>query len=237
MFIAGVMQRSSDVGDWKSFFRRELAEWGVVLGEDGVFSYNGSNLGTYEFLSAEEARRRFAPAEWLEASSGCPFVGRALGFFAWQFWFTDGLDWFSAIQGEENRSISIPALKEGRGIIARVDDERFASSFRHSVHLKRLSLGEAVGKYSLDDGAELLSRDEPEYVQAVQDEVSRVLRADGWDELIIFWRSTHHNPLQWFSSGDDVPMPSDEEAEALMVELWLYDFAVLDSGMFQGVHF
>lgn len=234
MFIAGVTRREGDgEGAWEGLFRQRLAEWGVGLGEDGVFSYNSSGLGSYEFIPMGRARQIFAGAPWLDAHCGCPFVGPALGFFAWQFWITGELDWWSEFHGEDNKSISIPILKEGRGVIAHAPSGRFGQA----VHLRRLSLSWAIGKYALDDGAELLARDEPGYVRWVCDEVSRCLRHVGQDEGLVGWHPTHHNPLQWADEEAEVRALSEEEASRLRVDLWLYDFALLESEMFRGVHF
>jgi hypothetical protein len=92
-----------------------------------------------------------------------------------------------------------------------------------------------LGKFSIEDGDVLLSREDPAYIRHVIDEVKKALEREGYaGELGTL--STSHNPFRYWQEqdgrfyifGPHGSRPSQRELEAFLgrheFEIWVFDF-------------
>lgn len=236
MFVAGIMAEGAP--DPLTHLNARLKDWGFSLGPGGmVLGKDGVERDIrYELLEPAA----FADRPWHATSHPCPFVGPLAAYLRWE-----PEPW---LDREDFRELALALLREGQGVIARLDDDRAAQA----VVLRRFDLDSAFGKYGIEDGDALLTRDDGPYQDYVLAEVMRVLAGAG---LVahLSWPSTCHNPLRlsafqpngserlypalWRQQGDDLSLVDPDSALSnLSVELWTYDFQVLDDEDFWALY-
>lgn len=214
MLVASLTQRPEPIADPRAFLRREFADWGFDLRDNGALDTTGFLAGGWEWLTIEETRERFAGSPWLDVHSACPWVGPTLGYVLVEYLYGDPEDWTDVLW---------PLIKEGRGVVA----STVTGEFHTAVTRQRRPLYHVLGKYGLDDGAMLLERDWGPYQEGVAVELRRAVTAAGWVGHPPFgWMSTCHNSWRW----NDPHLGSGAEREVIErlgdveVDLWLYDF-------------
>jgi hypothetical protein len=226
---------------WTSALTHALDDWGVVLGERGVLSgkrwlrdeHGGmihpeqvtlDELGTYRLLGPGEV---VLPSELPPLE--CPFVVAPLGYLALK------VGWSAS--REEVDGLITAVVKESMGrVLGRERDTR--KIFDVPCTAKK-TFPLLLGKYSIDDGDVLLSREETTYVRHVIAEVRRALARDGYTaDLGTF--PTCHNPFRyWGEEGGrfaivaaDGSRPSQARLEAYLgrneFEIWVFDFDQVD---------
>lgn len=139
----------------------------------------------------------------------------------------------------EHRELRLGLLREGRGVIARLDDDRALAA----VARRRFDLGWQLGKDGFEDGDCLLTRDDcTPYAADVVDRVDAAIRAAGFD-VETSWSPTCHNPLrvqdeQLVRDGPLLPRAWRDGVRVdpgalrgVEVEIWAYDFAALDDDL------
>lgn len=236
MFVAGIMAEGAP--DPLTYLNARLKDWGFSLGSGGqVLGSDGAERDIrYELLEPAA----FADRPWHATSHPCPFVGPLAAYLRWE-----PESW---LNHDDFRELALALLREGLGVTARLEDDRAAQA----VALRRFDLDSAFGKYGIHDGDALLTHDEGPYQDYVLAEVMRVLAEAG---LVahLSWASTCHNPLRlsavqpagskrlypalWRRQGDALSLVNPDSALGdLSVELWTYDFKVLDDADFWALY-
>lgn len=223
MFAFGIM--AAPVDDLRTWVSDRLAPYGYALGDGGEVIERGREFNGLRYrVDGPEA---YAARPWHVARSRCPFVGPLAGYVTIEpVWETVA----------EHRELRLGLLREGRGVIARLDDDRALAA----VALRRFDVGAGLGKYGFEDGDCLLTRDEDTpYADDVLDRVHAAARAAGFDAMA-GWMSTCHNPVRAHAievlpggplhrtawrAGERV---DPDELRGVEVEIWAYDFAALD---------
>jgi hypothetical protein len=193
-WLAGFRAFESEITGF-SDFAREMGEWGITFDQRGDLLFRGRLLGRWAF-SEDDA---------LLPRPTCPLVGPRLGAIA--------LEVYDFTEAENRRELFCGLLKVGRDGMAHRPTGRAWSA----VTLQRRTLW--WEKVSLDDGAELLTRNEGEYAVWTV-ETARAACDRAGVAIHPFWLPTCHNTLRTY----------DEEVRGdVPVDLWLFDFAVLDA--------
>ena len=181
---------------------REMRNWGIELRADGVLLFGGDEIGVWE-------PRRLDDPLLVGDDSPCPLVGPRIGALA-----LDVNGWAS--DANARHELFCGLMKEGRDVIAHRPSRQHWQAIRLQARSARLS----CEKYSLDDGAELVTRGEGDYVAWMIDAVRTACAAAG-ARPDLYWASTHHNCLRVM----DEPPP--DSIPDVQVSLWLYDFEIL----------
>jgi hypothetical protein len=211
-----------DLGAWVS---DQLAPYGYALGHGGEVIERGREFNGLRYrVDGPDA---YAARPWHVPRSRCPFVGPLAGYVTIEpVWETLA----------EHQELRLGLLREGRGVIARLDDDRALAA----VALRSFDLGSALGKSGFDDGDCMLTRDDDTpYAADVLARVHAAARAAGFDAMA-GWMSTCHNPVRADAIAvlaDGPPHRTAGRAGALVdrdtlsgvaVEIWAYDFDALD---------
>lgn len=226
MFAFAIM--AAPVDDLRTWVTAALAPYGYALGDAGeVIERRHGTSGLRYRVDGPDA---YAARPWHVARSPCPFVGPLAGYVTIEpVWETFA----------DHRELKLGFLREGRGVLARLDDDRALAA----VALRRFDLGWQLGKYGFEDGDCLLTRDgDTPYATDVVDRVDAAIRAAGFD-VETSWSPTCHNPLRvrdeqlvrdwpllpqvWRDGARVDPSALD----GVEVEIWAYDFAALDDGI------
>jgi hypothetical protein len=235
---------------WTAAFKCALDDWSFVLGDAGVLSLKrarrdergGDVKGAGFDFEPIGSYRFFAPGELVLPPElpplECPLLPAPHGYAAFK------LDW-AASEGQVEELVR-GLIKEGMGRIlaterdwkhARGDGPAALPSPAELIDVsctakKKFPL--LLGKYSIEDGDVLLSREAPEYVSYVIDEVKAALAREGYQgELGI--TSTCHNPFRYWQEGERFDIfgpngsrPSQRKLEWLLAghdfEIWVLDF-------------
>lgn len=234
--------------DWHAGFSAALLRWGVRLGDDGQLwreLYGGPlAAGTYRLLEPVEAREELAGAPWLGMEPCCPLVGPVVGFLAW----TPFAGWDPPEAGGSGLAgLAIPILRESRGLLARLADDRIAQPVREVA----FDLAGLASRWGFDDGERFLTREDGDYARCACRAAEEALRAAGLSGYVQ-WVQTSHNPLRlgwvelpsrlraflglaprlvpalWRKRDDRLVLVRNAERElsGMSVRLWAYDFAV-----------
>lgn len=233
--IASALMSPEPVSDLESHVRERLRPWSLALDEEFGHVLDGDSFSNirYELVGPEELEDR----PWHVAEHACPFAGELVGYVLWSY--------PDSVYSFEIETFALALLKEGRGVTARLDDDRFFEA----VKLRRLDLLSIVGKYGFDDGADLLTREEGPYSRYVLEEVHAAIAAAGCSAAHLSWADTCHNPLRWSSflpEGSERSSPAlwgpdgrlcdpYEALKGRQVELWAYDPAPLRDARFWGL--
>jgi hypothetical protein len=220
-WLAGIRAFEDEIVDGDDYFaawKAGMAGWGVELADDGELRRNGREVGRWE--PASDTRPL--------GDTACPFVGRRLGAIAFEVY-----DW--ATDEGDRHELFCGLFKEGRDAIWHVPTEQRWSA----IHLVRRQLAHCIEKYSLDDGAELLTRRDGAYAAWCREAFAAPLIEAGYG-VHMSWSATSHNCLRLsavqFSDGRFVPaVLRDGEAvddldrvlASMSTELWLFDFRAL----------
>lgn len=238
---------------WPTAFTRALDDWSFVLGDAGALSQKrarrderGSMIKGAGFdFEPIGSYRLFAPGEVALPPElpplACPLLPAPHGYAAFK------LDW-AADKGQVEELVR-GLIKEGAGrIIAterawkyaqgRGDGPSTPPSPAEIIDVpctakKAFSL--LLGKYSIEDGDVLLSREEPEYVSYVIDEVKAALAREGYQGELGA-TPTCHNPFRYWQEGErfyifglDGSRPSQRKLEWALAgrdfEIWVLDFS------------
>ncbi|MBL8620497.1 MAG: hypothetical protein JNK64_04310 [Myxococcales bacterium] len=223
MFAFAIM--AAPVDDLRAWVSDKLAPYGYALGDGGEVIERGREFNGLRYRV--DGPDVHAARPWHVARSRCPFVGPLAGYV------TIEPVWETLV---EHRELRLGLLREGRGVIARLDDDRALAA----VALRRFDVRWQLGKYGFEDGDCLLTRDgDMPYAADVGDRVDAAIRAAGFD-VETTWTPTCHNPLrvrdeQLVHDGPLLPLVWRDgvrvEVAALHgveVEIWAYDFDVLD---------
>jgi len=236
-WIAGIRAFEDEIPADETFvapWREALEGWGIELRDDGRLfrrlRERETELGTWTLLTGADA----GAADLARCDVGCPFVGPRVGALAFDvFAWSDEMDRHELFCG---------LLKEGRdGFAHRPSGRCWPALGRQSLGLDR-----CTGKWSFDDGAELITRNEGAYAQWICDTFTAPLAAAGY-LVHLSWMSTSHNPLRLshYQTRDDrwyaallhatpeglQPVGDDRTVDRLLAgfsaDFWLYDFTGL----------
>jgi hypothetical protein len=231
---------STEGEHWTKALALAIEEWCYVLGPEGVLqekSYDRDERGTLidrnRFkLTQMGSYRFFAPGEVVVPDRfvplACPFVGPLQGFVAIKF------DWNAWKDTVSNVVIALIKESVGRVFAVGPDAVHGEEQVFEVVCTKIGSFSLMLGKYSIDDGDVLLSRDEDTYVRYVIDAVKKALEREGYEgELGV--TSTCHNPFRYWLAedrfyifGPNGSRPSQEELEDWLYdhsfEIWVFNF-------------
>jgi len=222
------------IGTWK----RRIHDWGFELWDDGQIVERHRNPGDVigQYLVVPAADGDPAQAALDDGDVGCPFVGPRLAYAAFEV---------SPLSDAPDRHELFCALvKEGRDAIVHRPSRRRWSAVRRAQQ----PLDRCTGKWSFDDGAELLTREEGPYARAMCRAFTAACETAGYDAFV-GWMSTCHNPMRFSLYWDAAtqkhhpalllltwkegnPYLSDREVDNLLsgltMDVWLYDFTVLN---------
>jgi hypothetical protein len=149
--------------DWRSWFASELEDEGEVL--DSIGQLGGRRpTGRYRFAEVEEAVAAFPGADWLQESR-CPFVGRVLGFFSWDWWGNS----------QAHRSFVVPVLHAGRGCMGRTNK---TGVFDFIVE-EDFALAEAAHRSGGFHDGDFFWRNDPLYAAYVRGTINNAVEALG----------------------------------------------------------
>ena len=225
----------ADAGDDLRGWLEAQLRWyghGYRLGDDGDLLH-GKDPAPTGIGWALEPAGAYADRPWHVAGSPCPYVAPLAGYLRleprWR-------------EPAEDFELRLACVREGRGVIARLDDDQA----RTSVARQPRALRNVGSKFGFDDGAELLTRDEGPYASSVLEEARAAAAAAGYG-IEAGWMATSHNPcrLSWVErAGVEGMVPAvwelasgrlvdpDQAFAGQELALWLYDFAVLDDDAF-----
>ncbi|MGI5864154.1 MAG: hypothetical protein ACOX6T_19160 [Myxococcales bacterium] len=245
---------SIDEKDWRGSFRSALGGRGLRLGEDGQIwrELHGGPLsvGSYRLLDPDEASAAFPGAPWLKMEPCCPFVGRLAGFLTW----TPFVVWEPPRAGVAGLSeIVVAILKEARGLIARVADDRIA----HPIREASFDLSDLTNRWGFGDGELFLAREEGDYSSYACKTVEAALKAEGLSGHVQWVGTSHNNlrlgwvevpsrlrsrlglapklvPALWRTRGDRLVLVRNakQELTGKSMKLWAFDFSVADDRAF-----
>ena len=178
----------------KSFdahLRAELSACGIRLeqttGADCLLVHGDLTIGRACLLTPDQARARFGKAPFLDWTSPCPFVGKAVGYLVW--------DHFISQDPPRQRGAFTDLIKgvlaAGQSFIARLDTGDIAEL---AVE-RRLPLSDLTNRWGFDDGERLLTRGESPYARAACRTAEEALAALGL-KAEVEWVPTSHNPLR-----------------------------------------
>lgn len=233
--LATAIMTREPVADLRAHLNERLRPWRLRLDEDEgswLVYQDDVMLGIHYEIVPPEA---FADRPWRRPQHPCPFVGSLAGYVRWDYRFE-----YSPV--EEIREFALALLREGRGVTARLEDDRAFEA----VRLHTFDLPSALGKWGIHDGDALLTRDEGPYSEYVLDAVYRAIAGAGCQYAHVSWMSTCHNPLRISSfqpAGSDRLYPAlwgpdgeladpDQALSGARVDLWTYDFEPLDDADF-----
>jgi hypothetical protein len=244
----------SDGRPWTDAFKEALDDWCVALDDAGVVSMKSwerdergtiidrdefklEPLGTYLFIGPGA----IALPPGLPALE-CPFLLAPYGYVAVKVdWMAteDSVDQLITGLVKESMGRLLATERDWKHTRARGADGQ--SSAPHSLQVidvpctakKRFSL--LLGKFSIEDGDVLLSREDPAYIRYVIDEVKKALTREGYTGEL-GTTSTCHNPFRYWQEqdgrfyifGPHGLRPSQRELEAFLgrheFEIWVFDF-------------
>ena len=161
-FIAAIADDRIGTAGYRDWVRRQLAEGGFTLEDNGDLMCGDGLVGFYQFLDREEGRRLLPEDARPLVEKPGPYNGRGRLF---------QLD---ACGGSANRrgAPSPAIISISRSIIARTDNGRHMET----VRLIEFPLSSLVGNHGFDDGDALISRDD-DYLRYVQREAEAALAA------------------------------------------------------------
>jgi hypothetical protein len=219
-WLAGIRAFEDEIAGDQFFtaWRDAMAGWGVDLVDGGELRRGGAEIGRWEPASETASL----------GESGCPFVGPRLGAIGFEVY-----DW--GADANDRHELFCGLFKEGRDAVWHAPSQRRWSA----VHLERRALADCVHKWSLDDGAELLTRVDADYAAATRAAFAApLIEAGYWVHMS--WPATSHNCLKLsavqLADGRFVPAvlrdgepvdDLDRVLGALSTELWLFDFGGL----------
>ena len=236
-FLIGITD-SGSILDWKIRFTEAMSAYGVILYADGNVCYNrdvAPNLvrASYRFVEAQDARAQYSDVSQFVAPLECEFVGAVQGYFEWEPTFVD----------ENNEGVASAALREAKGRIMRLSDQKVADA----VVCKSMPLARSVGKSGFEDGGLLLSRNDPQsdpYNAYVYSQL-RYCAEDAGFEAGIYWMQSQHNPFRWgylkhdgkeLLLDDVTGEPSYQLIKGLNANIWVYNLELLETDFFAGSH-
>jgi hypothetical protein len=218
-YITAIRDALIEGSDWAAWLRRRLAEDEITLGDDSLVLHGDAVVGRYALIERDVASERHGGAPWFPRDSR-PWVGDVAGFFSWTH---------AADEGIAMARLVPSLLRSGRGVVARPGNGRF----HEPVVRRRFPLRDLLERHGFDDGDALLARDGA-YLRDALDEIRRVLAAAGL-EADVGASGSHHNPLGIVGDlrrGGVALRDPAGELERLSVELWAFDWRVLDDTAF-----
>lgn len=227
--IASAIMTPEPVTDLRAHLREALRPWAITLEDDSwLVEQHGRLLDVHYELVPPEA---FDDRPWHCPQHACPFVGSLAGYVRWDYDF-------ASAYAEDVRDFALALLRVGRGVTARLEDDR---SFE-AVKLRSFDLPGALSKWGVEDGDAMLTRDEGPYSEHVLGAIYRAMADAGCQRGHVSWMSTSHNPLRvsaFQPTGSDKLHPAlwgsdgrlvdpDVALAGRTVEFWAYDFDTLD---------
>lgn len=172
---------------WEEKYLDGLKDWATYKFIDNSIEYCGEEFGTYQFVRANEVT---IPTNYPKLD--CQFNNFNHGFFCFE------LDPYNQkIDMEDIEYFIIANIKESMGVFIGIDDEKEVDQLNYypCVAIKQYDIN--LGKYSFNDGSDLLSREDESYCKYVIEELSKSFTSIGLN----VWISTKiscHNPFDYF---------------------------------------
>lgn len=232
--IASAIWVTEPVTDLRAHLNERLRQWNLQLDSWLVCEGEYPLDIHYELVPPET----FADRPWHRTQHDCPFVGSLAGYMCWDYDV-------KGVRVEEIRQFALALLREGRGVTARLGDDR---SFE-AVRLRPFLFPYVLDKVGVDDGDAMLTHDGGPYSEHVLGAVHSAIAGAGFRLAYVSWMSTCHNPLRLGAvqpEGSDKLYPAlwgpdgelcdpDEAMVGFYVDFWAYDFAPLDDADFWQV--
>ncbi|APR88140.1 Hypothetical protein A7982_13489 [Minicystis rosea] len=224
--IASAIWVTEPVTDLRAHLNERLRGWNLRLDSWLVFEGEYPLNIHFEIVAPDT----FADRPWHRAQHDCPFVGALAGYVCWEY------DLQSTLM-EEIERFAFALLREGRGVTARLADDR---SFE-AVRLCTFHFPSVLSKFGVDDGDAMLTHDEGPYSEHVLGAVRSAIAGAGFQCAYVGWTSTCHNPLRLAvvqPKGSDTLYPAlwgpdgelcdpDEALRGVSVEFWAYDLWIV----------
>lgn len=234
-YILEVKNPKYNCAYWEQEYLNGLKDWATYKFINNALEYCGEILGTYEFVKTDKV---IIPVNYPKLD--CQFNNFNHGFFCFE------IDPYNQkIDMEDIEYFIIANIKESMGIFTGIDNEKEVKQLNYHpcVIIKKYDIN--LGKYSFDDGSELLSREDESYCKYVIEELSKSFNSIGLN----VWISTKiscHNPFDYFyvRMGDNLfPTIFSLENDSKIVDydainkllsetyfsIWAYDFSIVNS--------
>jgi hypothetical protein len=224
--IASAIWATEPVTDLRAHLNERLRRWNLRLDSWLVFEGDLPLDIHFELVTPDT----FADRPWHRAKHDCPFLGSLAGYVCWKYDL-------QSTPMEDIERLACVLLREGRGVTARLADDR---SFE-AVRLCTFNFPGVLDKFGVEDGDAMLTHDEGAYSKHVLGAVHTALIGAGFQRAYVGWMRTSHNPLRLDVvqlDGSDTLYPAlwgpdgelcdpDEAMRGLSVDFWAHDFWIV----------
>ena len=132
---------------WEHEFTKGVSDDRIVL-NNGIIYIDSIVIGKYRFVRLSDGKRKFAPKPALLDEIGCPYIGKTVGYFNFEFnKFNESTT--NELWYEQSCAYVIRAIMyESKGLLGRTDTGYVDSA----VSLVEYPMKEAFSKFGLEDG-------------------------------------------------------------------------------------